>query len=116
MDGGRMQGSSMTFREVLTTKITELKGVNEKKRGFQQEINGINAELDALETDKRTLMKGLKQDFNSEEQIKEAIKQLEYKRMNTQFKSCTDENKIIKEMKTLQESIPDAHKLSGIKP
>jgi len=28
-------------------------------------------------------MKGLKQDFNSEEQIKEAIKQLEYKRMNT---------------------------------
>lgn len=32
MDGGKMQGSSMTYREVLIKKIADLKTVNEKKR------------------------------------------------------------------------------------
>lgn len=32
MDGGKMQGSSMTYREMLVKKIADLKTVNERKR------------------------------------------------------------------------------------
>jgi len=63
------------------------------------------------------LLKTLKGgDYSSEEQIKEAIRQLEFKRMNTQFRSATEENKVIKEMDSLKSSIPNAHKLNLIKP
>ena len=66
---------------------------------------------------KRELLKTLKGgDYSSEEQIKEAIRQLEFKRMNTQFRSATEENKVIKEMDSLKASIPNAHKLNLIKP
>jgi hypothetical protein len=117
MDGDKMQGSSMTYREVLTKKIADLKEINIKKRKFQDEIKDINSDLDQLDAQKRELMKTLKGgDLNSEEQIKEAIRQLEFKRMNTQFRSATEENKVIKEMDTLKASIPNAHKLNLIKP
>jgi hypothetical protein len=117
MDGGKMQGSSMTYREVLTKKIADLKEINIKKRKFQDEIKDINSDLDQLDAQKSELKKTLKGgDLNSEEQIKEAIRQLEFKRMNTQFRSATEENKVIKEMDTLKASIPNAHKLNLIKP
>ena len=102
---------------MLTKKIADLKEINIKKRKFQDEIKDINSDLDQLDAQKRELMKTLKWgDLNSEEQIKEAIRQLEFKRMNTQFRSATEENKVIKEMDTLKASIPNEHKLNLIKP
>lgn len=62
-------------------------------------------------------MKTLKsQDLTTEDQIREAMRQLEFKLKNTQFKSSTEENKIIKEIDSLKASIPNAHKLTLIKP
>ena len=34
IDGGKMQGSSMTYREVLSQKINSMKEVNNKKRSL----------------------------------------------------------------------------------
>jgi len=35
IDGGKMSGSSLTYREALSTKINELKAINDKKRACQ---------------------------------------------------------------------------------
>lgn len=35
IDGGKMQGSSMTFRETLNSFVNELRLVNAKKRALQ---------------------------------------------------------------------------------
>jgi|688.fasta_scaffold2472546_1 hypothetical protein len=37
-----MQGSSMTYREGLTAKTTELRAMNEKKRACQAKIKEIS--------------------------------------------------------------------------
>ena len=37
MDGDKMQGSSMTYREVLTKKIADLKEINIKKGDFEED-------------------------------------------------------------------------------
>jgi len=34
MDGGKMQGSSMTYREVLIKKVADLREFNDKKKKF----------------------------------------------------------------------------------
>lgn len=74
-------------------------------------------DMDLLDGQKRELQKNFKGgDYSTEEQIREAIRQLEFKRMNTQFRSSTEENKLIKEMDILKASIPNAHKLNLIKP
>ena len=117
MDGGKMQGSSMTYREMLVKKIADLKTVNERKRKIQGDIKDINQDLDKHEDDKRSLLKIMKsQDLTTEDQIREAMRQLEFKLKNSQFKSSTEENKIIKEIDALKASIPNAHKLTLIKP
>lgn len=43
----------MTYREVLSQKISSLKEVNNKKRGLQSQIKVVSEELDSLEGEKR---------------------------------------------------------------
>ncbi len=74
-----MQGSSMTYREVLTSKINDLKVINDKKRSCQALVKQVTEELDTLETEKRSLLKSLPNDCQTEEQVKSTIKSLEYK-------------------------------------
>ncbi len=62
IDGGKMQGSSMTYREVLTSKINDLKVINDKKRSCQALVKQVTEELDTLETEKRSLLKSLPND------------------------------------------------------
>jgi len=38
IDGGKMQGSSMTFRETLNSYVNELRVVNAKKRTLQTQM------------------------------------------------------------------------------
>lgn len=116
IDGGKVQGSSMTYREVLSGKINELKAINAKKRSCQDAVKAVSEELDVLETEKRNLMKSLSNDCNTEEQVRSAIKQLEYKMNTTSFKSSTEEIKIIKEINNLKNVIPKAHRFTEIKP
>lgn len=111
-----MQGSSMTFREALTGKISELKTINKEKQRLQGQINAINGDLDGLESEKKNILRSLKPDAQTEDQIKQALNSLNFKMQNTQFKSSTEEGKIIKEIQALQDSLPFAKKLTTIKP
>lgn len=67
IDGGKMQGSSMTYREHLSGKINELKEINIKKRECKDNVKGVKEELEVLDNEKRTLMKSLSNDCNTEE-------------------------------------------------
>jgi len=116
MEGGKVKGSNMTYNEVIKGKIDEYKKIQANKRALQQKKNDFQNELDELDSTKSKLLKSLKQDYTTEEQIREAMRQIEFKRMNTQFKSATEENKLIKEINTLKESIPQAQELAKIKP
>lgn len=111
-----MQGSTMTYREGLQAKITELRAINEKKRACQTKVREVSDELDALEQEKTAIVKILNnKDLNTADDVKSAIKKLNYK-MNTTTMNNTDSNKTIKEIANLEANIEKAERLSEIKP
>ncbi len=70
-----MQGSSMTYREGLTAKTTELRAMNEKKRACQAKIKEISDQLDQFEAEKQNIIKTLNnKDLNSGDDVKALIK------------------------------------------
>ena len=107
-EGGKKQGSSMTYREELTQKISSLKEINTKKRDLQSKIKAVSEELESLEGEKRQIQKLLPPDCNSEEKVNLRIKQLDYQINTTSFKSSGEENKVIKDISTLKSVLPKA--------
>jgi len=101
-----MKGSSMTYREVLSSKVTEMKVFNEQKKALNNNVKKVNEDLDVLENEKRNLFKSLSQDVDTEDKINDTIRTLEFKLKNTTFKSSNEENKIIKEMQNLKNLVP----------
>lgn len=72
--------------------------------------------LDALDQEKRALLKVMHKDYHGVDEVKDAIKHLEYEQKTTSFKSAVDENKLIKEIETLKASVPKAERFSEIRP
>ena len=83
IDGGRVSGGDMTYREALSSKISELKEVNNMKRKLQSQMKEIGFGIDALENEKRTMQKDMHKEHHSVEEVKDAIKELEYKQKVT---------------------------------
>lgn len=76
----------------------------------------MSDELDALEQEKTAIVKLLNnKDLNTADDVKSAIKKLNYK-MNTTTMNNTDSNKTIKEIANLEANIEKAERLSEIKP
>lgn len=46
LDGGKMQGANVTYKEALAAKIKELKAVNDKKRSLTNKMKAASEELD----------------------------------------------------------------------
>ena len=83
IDGGRVSGGDMTYREALSSKISELKEVNNMKRKLQSQMKEIGFGIYALENEKRTMQKDMHKEHHSVEEVKDAIKELEYKQKVT---------------------------------
>lgn len=79
IDGGKVSGSNMTYRESLSAKISELKVVNDTKRKMQGQLKDIGYNIDTLENEKRALLKAMHKDYHGVEEVREGIKELEYK-------------------------------------
>lgn len=116
MEGGKVQGSSMTHREVFNQKLNNLKEASATKRDLQSQIKQLSEEIDVLEVERRALQKALSNNCNSEEAVQSAIKQMEYKHNTSSFKNAGEENKVIKEIKNLKEMLPKAKRFSELTP
>ncbi len=116
IDGGKMSGSTLTYREALTKEIELLRSDNKEKQRLQAQMKGVQEELDVLEAEKNALQKSMHSEFRTAEQVQAAIKNLEYRHKTCTFNSATEENKVIKEMEQLRASIPKANRYSEIRP
>ena len=105
-----MQGANVTYKEALAAKIKELKAVNDKKRSLTNKMKAASEELDALDVEKRSLLKLMHKDFHSVAEVKEGIKRLEFEQKTTSFKSSGEENQLIKQIEQLKASVPKAER------
>ena len=116
IEGGKMSGSNLTYREGLTAKINESKEINKKKRACQAKIREFTTEIESLEAERNAIIKAINnRDLQSADDVKAAIKKLNNK-MNTSTMSTAEETKTIKEIANLEQCVPKAVKLAEIKP
>jgi hypothetical protein len=49
LDGGKVQGQSVTYKDFFTTKITDLKALRDKKAALHRQMDDVKAEVENLE-------------------------------------------------------------------
>lgn len=59
IDGGKVQGSSLTYKDFFKTKVDELKALRDQKGKKHDEQRFITEKLDRLEHERQTLLKNL---------------------------------------------------------
>lgn len=69
LDGGRVSGSSMTYKDFLKEKYDALGQLNQEKKQLYDQSNKISDRIKFLEDQRTTLRKGLHRDHQKPEQI-----------------------------------------------
>jgi hypothetical protein len=59
LDGGRVSGSSMTYKDFLREKFDVLNELRSEKKGLFDRIHSISDKIKAFEDQRQTLRKGL---------------------------------------------------------
>ena len=111
-----MSGSQLTYKEAMNGKITENKKTRSDQAKLLAQIREINAQLEAIEEEKRTLLKSMNKQYQSADQVAQAIIELENKHKTYSHKSASEESKMIKEIELLKASLPKAKQFSQLKP
>lgn len=111
-----MSGSQLTYKEAMNGKITENKKTRSDQAKLLAQIREINAQLEAIEEEKRTLLKSMNKQYQSADQVAQAIIELENKHKTYSHKSASEESKMIKEIELLKASLPKAKQFSLLKP
>ena len=116
-EGGKVQGSQLTFREVLNQKIEEIKGLRDQKRMLYNEKNAIGDKIKAIELEREQLLKNLpnNRDMQDPAKIQAKISELE-RRYETTSLAPAEEKKLIAEIKRLKDSVQNAINAQEVKP
>jgi hypothetical protein len=116
-EGGKVQGSQLTFREVLNQKIEEIKGLRDQKRMLYNEKNAIGDKIKAIELEREQLLKNLpnNRDMQDPAKIQAKIAELE-RRYETTSLAPAEEKKLIAEIKRLKDSVQNAINAQEVKP
>lgn len=117
IDGGKVSGSSQTYKEFFSGKITDLKALRDKKNALHKKMDDIKAAVEVLERERQNLLKTLpdSRDLQNPEKIKQTIAELQHRYERTTLKAG-EEKKIMNDIKRMQASIPQAERLLEIKP
>ena len=68
-EGGKVGNTGMTYRDLLTKNVEEIKSMKEKKQGLNQKIDKLTEKLEELEREKQDLFKNVSKDYPKVEQI-----------------------------------------------
>jgi len=77
-------------------------------------MKDINDKIDVLEQENSTIKKSLVGNYRTEEEVKEAVKELEYRHKTGAFKSLNEENQLIKHIDAVKASLPKAKRFSEL--
>ena len=86
-----MTGSQLTYRDALTSKIKENQQVKSVLSKHSKQVSAITEEINALENEKRSLLKSMHKDHHSVDAVQDAIKDLEYRQKTSTHASAPEE-------------------------
>lgn len=117
LDGGKMQGSSVTFKDFIKGKIEELKAIRDKKNVLEGKKNDLTDKINDLIHERDTLQKSLPpgKDNQNPERIQQLITESQRRYETTTLKPV-DEKKLLADIEKMKKSIPNAKRLGELKP
>lgn len=117
IEGGKMKGTTMTFKDFFKTRIDELKAIRAQKNEIETQKNKISDKIEVLQAERANLQKTLPQKREEQDPInvQKVIEDMQ-KRYETTTLKPAEEKKMLADMKKLKESIPFANRLLEIKP
>ena len=97
IEGGKVGGTQMTYKDYLKTKIDAVKEVKDRKRKINEQLNEFNSKLETFEEQKKELKRFMLKEYPTPESIVKGITDLK-KRYETTTLSKQDENRVLKDL------------------
>lgn len=114
-EGGKVEGENVTYREVITENIEEVKKFRANKKEHLDKINELRDKQRDLESKKSKFLENVPRNYHNKDDLQQAIKQKK-KQYETTSMSNADEKRLIQEIDKLERALPDMEKLSTIEP
>lgn len=71
----KVDGADITYREVLTSNIEDVKKVRAQQREHLDKLNGLKDRQRELEAEKAALLKNIPRNYHTQEDLQEAIQE-----------------------------------------
>ena len=114
-EGGKVEGENVTYREVITENIEEVKKYRANKKEHLDKLNDLRDKQRDLESQKSKFLDNIPRNYHNKDDLQQAIKQKK-KQYETTSMSNQDEKRLLQEIDKLERALPDMEKLSAIEP
>ena len=114
-EGAKVGNTDMTYKELLKTKLDELRAVKNEKRSHGDEMRKIQNIMQHLEHKRDQNHSKMHKDYKGLKDIQAAIQEME-KRYETQTIPVAEERQITKDLNILKKSIPFAQEIDKLMP
>jgi uncharacterized coiled-coil DUF342 family protein len=105
-EGGKVEGENVTYREVITENIEEVKKFRANKKDHLDKLNELRERQRELEGKKSKVLDGIPRNYHNVDDLQQAIKQKK-KQYETTSMSNQDEKRLLQEVEKLERSLPD---------
>lgn len=114
-EGGKVEGENVTYREVITENIEEVKKFRASKKEHLDKLNDLKDKQRDLEAKKSKFLDGIPRNYHNKDDLQQAIK-AKKKQYETTSMSNQDEKRLLQEIDKLERALPDMENLSSIEP
>jgi chromosome segregation ATPase len=116
-EGGKVKGTTISYKEFLNQKIEEIRGLRDQKRDLYNQKNAIIEQIKVIELEREQILKTLpsNKDLQDPVKIQAKIDELE-KRYKSTSMALQEEKRLINDIKKLQESMSSARKVQEMRP
>lgn len=114
-EGGKVEGENVTYREVITERIEEVKKFRTDKKQHLDRLNVLKDRQREIDTQKMSYQQNIPRNYHTADDVNQAIK-AKKKLYETTSMSSQEEKRLLKEIENLQKSLPDMQKLSELEP
>lgn len=101
-EGGRVQGTNVTFKEYFTERVNVIKKLRSDKSKLFDQMNKIKDKIIKLEEERGNLRKGLVKGNEDPAKIIQQIEELEHRFQTTTINSPAEEKKALNDIKVLK--------------
>lgn len=113
---GKVEGGDITYKEVLSSNIEDVKKVRAQHREHLDKLNGLKDRQRELEAEKAALLKNIPRNYHTQEDLQQAIQEKQQRYETSSMATNAEERRLLRDIDALRRALPDMKKLEQIEP